>query len=203
MRFVSHAKASQLRSPLNMSSARGFTAHADEVVHTWAMFRLLKRRVTSPAGEDFERTFVSTPGAVGMVAITDDGNVIFVHQYRATLDTFVREIPAGMRDIEGEDPATTAVRELKEETGYTAGSIEYLGTCLSSPGVTDSSVEVYLATGLVAGDSEPHGPEEDTMFVEHVPFSKALQMIEVGEIADAKSAYGLMLAARRFPHLVR
>ena len=186
-----------------MTAGRGFKAHADEVVHSWAMFRLIKRRVTSPVGEEFERTFISTPGAVGMVAVTDDGEVIFVHQYRATLDSFVREIPAGMRDVEGEDPATTAVRELKEETGYSASSIELLGTCLSSPGVTDSSVEVYLATGLVAGESEPHGPEEDTMFVEHVPFSQALEMIDRGELTDAKSAYGLMLAARRYPHLVR
>lgn len=186
-----------------MTAGRGFKAHADEVVHSWAMFRLIKRRVTSPVGEEFERTFVSTPGAVGMVAVTDDGEVIFVHQYRATLDSFVREIPAGMRDVEGEDPATTAVRELKEETGYSALSIEFLGTCLSSPGVTDSSVEVYLATGLVAGDAEPHGPEEDTMFVEKVSFARALEMINAGEITDAKSAYGLMLAARRYPHLVR
>lgn len=167
------------------------------------MFRLLKRRVTSPAGEDFERTFVSTPGAVATIAVTDSGDVVFVHQYRATLDSFVREIPAGMRDIEGEDPATTAVRELKEETGFTASSIEFLGTCLSSPGVTDSSVDVYVATGLSAGEAEPHGPEEDTMFVECIPYREALAMIESGDITDAKSAYGLLLAARRFPHLVR
>ncbi len=186
-----------------MSSLRGFHAHDDHVVHQWAMFRLLKRRVTSPTGEDFERTFVSTPGAVATVAVTDSGDIVFVNQYRATLNSFVREIPAGMRDIEGEDPADTAVRELKEETGYTATSIEFLGTCLSSPGVTDSSVEVYLATGLVAGIAEPHGPEEDTMFLEHIAFSKALAMIDSGDISDAKSAYGLLLAARQFPHLVR
>ena len=186
-----------------MSSPRGFQAHDDDVVHSWAMFRLLKRRVTSPVGEEFERTFVSTPGAVATVAITDDGDVIFVNQYRATLDSFIREIPAGMRDVEGEDPGVTAVRELKEETGFIASHIELLGTCLSSPGVTDSSVEVYLATGLIAGDAEPHGPEEDLMFVERISFAEALAMIESGDITDAKSAYGLLLAARRYPHLVR
>lgn len=186
-----------------MTSSKGFQAESDEVVHSWAMFRLVKRRVTSPVGEEFERTFVSTPGAVATVAVTDDGDVIFVHQYRATLNTFVREIPAGMRDIDGEPPQTTAVRELKEETGFLASNIELLGTCLSSPGVTDSSVEVYLATGLVAGDAEPHGPEEDLMSVEFVPFAQALAMIDAGDVTDAKSAYGLLLAARRYPHLVR
>jgi hypothetical protein len=64
-------------------------------------------------------------------------------------------------------------------------------------------VEVYLATGLVAGDAEPHGPEEDLMFVERISFAEALAMIESGDITDAKSAYGLLLAARRYPHLVR
>jgi ADP-ribose pyrophosphatase len=108
-----------------------------------------------------------------------------------------------MRDIEGEEPSVTAIRELKEETGYSASTMEFLGTCLSSPGVTDSSVDVYLATGLVDGDAEPHGPEEDVMTVERVPFSRALQMVDSGEITDAKTAYGLLLAARRHPHLVR
>lgn len=186
-----------------MSSEHKFRAHEDVVVHAWAMFRLIKRPVTSPDGEQFERTFVSTPGAVATVAVTNGGDVIFVNQYRATLNSIVREIPAGMRDVVGEEPATTAVRELKEETGYLASTIEYLGTCLSSPGVTDSSVEVYLATGLERGDAEPHGPEEAVMEVEHISFARALEMVDSGEISDAKSAYGLLLTARRHPHLVR
>jgi hypothetical protein len=69
--------------------------------------------------------------------------------------------------------------------------------------VTDSSVDVYLATGLAAGEAEPHGPEEDMMTTERVSFSRALQMVDSGEITDAKTAYGLLLAARRHPHLVR
>lgn len=186
-----------------MADNPGFNLQSDETIHAWAMFRLVKRSVASPAEEIFERTFVSTPGAVATVAVTDDGDVIFVHQYRATLNEIVREIPAGMRDVEGEDPAETARRELKEETGFAASHIEYLGTCLSSPGVTDSSVEVYLATGLVNGESEPHGPEEDSMVTELVSFAEALAMVDNGQLTDAKSAYGVLLAARRYPHLVR
>lgn len=167
------------------------------------MFRLIRRVVKAPQGEVFERTFVSTPGAVATVAVTDTGDVVLVSQYRATLDSLVLEIPAGMRDIEGEELSVTAIRELKEETGFSASKMEFLGTCLSSPGVTDSSVDVYLATGLVDGDAEPHGPEEDVMTVERVPFSRALHMVDSGEITDAKTAYGLLLAARRHPHLVR
>lgn len=184
-------------------SQGGFSVENDSVVHKWAMFRLVKRTARSPRGETFERTYVSTPGAVATVAVTDDGNVLLVSQYRASLGAVIQEIPAGMRDIEGEDPAVTAVRELREETGYVSTRIEFLGTCLSSPGVTDSSVDVYLATGLHAGESEPHGPEEDEMTLEVIPFAEALRRVDAGEITDAKTAFGLLMAARRHPLLVR
>lgn len=174
-----------------------------QTVHSWAMFRLLRRFVKGSHGESFERTFVSTPGAVATVAVTNDGDVVLVSQYRASFDSFVLEIPAGMRDIEGEDPAVTAIRELREETGFEAKAIEMLGECLSSPGVTDSSVIVYLATGLSAGQFQPHGPEEEAMETRLVSFAEALEMVNDGRLKDAKSAYGLLLAARRHPHLVR
>jgi 8-oxo-dGTP pyrophosphatase MutT (NUDIX family) len=179
-----------------------FVATNDDVVHSWAVFRLLRRTVRSPRGEQFERTYVSTPGAVAVVAITADSHVVLVSQYRATFDSFVLELPAGMRDVDGEPPSLTAARELKEETGFTANSVEYLGTCLSSPGVTDSSVEVFVSTDVTKGESEPHGPEEDFMTVHTVPMHEALRMVEDGEITDAKTAYGLLLAARQFPHLL-
>lgn len=173
-----------------------------QTVHSWAMFRLRRRFVKGSQGESFERTFVSTPGAVATVAVTQEGEVVLVSQYRASLNSFVLEIPAGMRDIEGEDPSVTAVRELREETGFESDSIEMLGECLSSPGVTDSSVIVYLATGLTAGQFQPHGPEEEAMHTLLVPFADALEMINDGRLKDAKSAYGILLAARRHPHLV-
>jgi len=183
--------------------ANRFEATETQVVHSWAMFRLLRRFVKGPHGASFDRTFVSTPGAVATVALTSDGDIVLVSQYRASFDSFVLEIPAGMRDVEGEDPSETAVRELREETGYAAESIELLGECLSSPGVTDSSVIVYLAQGLTAGEFQPHGPEEEAMSTTLVPFSEALEMIDDGRLTDAKSAYGILLAARCHPHLVR
>ena len=182
---------------------RGFHIAREETVHEWAMFRLLRRQVTSPAGEQFERSFVHTPGAVATVPVLSTGEIVLVEQYRASVGGCVLEIPAGMRDVEGEDPAITAVRELREEAGWEAGSIEFLGQCLSSPGVTDSSVLVFLATELQPTSIEPHGPEEDEMVIHRVQFSTALAMIEDGRLNDAKSAYGILLAARRHPHLVR
>jgi 8-oxo-dGDP phosphatase len=183
--------------------AKGFVTDKEGIVHEWAMFRLVQRHVTSPQGISFERTFVHTPGAVAAVAVSDSGQIALVEQYRASFGGYVLEIPAGMRDVEGEDPAVTARRELREEAGVDARHIEFLGECLSSPGVTDSSVLVYLATGLSEVDMEPHGPEEDEMLLHWVPLDEALSMIENGHITDAKSAYGILLAVRRHPELVR
>ena len=182
-------------------ASRRFVAHSLDVVHSWAMFRLVRRSTIAPSGEQFERTFVSTPGAVACVAITADNDIVLVRQYRSTFDDLILEIPAGMRDIEGEDPELTAVRELREETGYSANKITYLGRMLSSPGVTDSAVEVYLATELVPGEAEPHGPEEDAMEIVVIPFSEAVAMVEDGRLGDSKSVFGVLLAARRYGHL--
>lgn len=181
---------------------RGFTTKALDTVHSWAMFRLLRRTVASPTGESFERTYVSTPGAVACVAITDDHHVVLVRQYRATFDDMILEIPAGMRDVEGELPEVTAVRELQEESGYKASHITHMASMLSSPGVTDSTVEIYLATGLQRGETQPHGPEEDSMEIVVVPFAEAMTMISDGRLRDSKSVFGILLAAQHYGDIV-
>jgi ADP-ribose pyrophosphatase len=165
------------------------------------MFRLLTRHVSPRGGEDFERTYVSTPGAVAVVALTTQGEVVLVSQYRASFGAVVTEIPAGMRDIEGEAPEVTAARELQEETGFIAHEVVFLGRCMSSPGVTDSVVEVYLARNVEPGKWSPHGPEEEAMVITTVPFDDALSMLDDGRLTDAKTAYGLLMAVRRHPEL--
>lgn len=180
----------------------GFVSLGVEAVHEWAMFRLQRRGVRTPTGHEFERTFVATPGAVGVVALDDDGRMMLVSQYRASVDSMVVEIPAGMRDVEGEDPSVTALRELREETGFMGSRIEHLGRCLSSPGVTDSMVELYLVRGLTECDPEPHGPEEDHMLILHVPFEEAVAMVMDGRVVDAKSVCAILLVARLHPELI-
>lgn len=186
---------------MNDSDHKGFVSTALDVVHSWAMFHLLRRTIRSPRGDVFERTYVSTPGAVGVIAVTPDNHIVLVSQYRSTFDDYVLEIPAGMRDVVGEDPARTAWRELAEETGYIPKTVEMLGTCLSSPGITDSVVELFFARDVAVGDSAPEGPEELEMSVLLIPFSDALTMVDKGEITDAKSVVGILLAARRFHDL--
>lgn len=186
-----------------MADSEHFRTTKRSVVHSWAMFSLLASEVESATGEVFERTFVHTPGAVATVALTPENDIILVSQYRAALDSFVLEIPAGMRDKEGENPEITATRELKEETGYSGELVDFLGEMLSSPGVTDSTVRVYLMRDVVGGTSHPEGPEERAMTVERYPFVQAMEMVESGQIADSKSVFGIMLAARRYPDLLR
>ena len=187
---------------MNLNNRGGFNASADDVVHEWAMFRLLERTISHPNGEDFKRTFVSTPGAVAVVAVDVNANVVLVSQYRSSLDAMVLELPAGMRDVEDEDPIDTAARELKEETGYEAEDLVFLGSCLSSPGVTDSRVEIYCAREIRGGQMEPHGPEEGFMDVMVIPMREAVAMVEDGRIIDAKTSFGLLLTARRYPELL-
>ena len=186
---------------MNQSDHKGFVTTALDVVHSWAMFRLLRSTISGPQGDVFVRTYVSTPGAVGVIALTPDNQIVLVSQYRSSFDGLVLEIPAGMRDVVGEDPARTAWRELAEETGYVPATVEFLGFCLSSPGVTDSVVELFIARDVVVGESAPEGPEELEMTVMLIPFARALAMVDEGEITDSKSVVGILLAARRFHDL--
>lgn len=167
-----------------------------ETVHDWTYSRLVTRTVLSPSGEQFARTYVASPGAVAVVAVTDDDEVVIVRQYRATVDRYVAEIPAGMRDVEGEPPAETARRELAEEAGLAAGTLSPLGSILSTPGVSDSVVEIFLATQLTEVPLRPHGPEENEMSVERIPFDEAVRMCMDDEIIDSKSVAGILRAAR-------
>lgn len=187
---------------MSLENRGGFNASEDNVVHAWAMFRLVERTISHPNGDDFQRTFVSTPGAVAVVAVNAQAQVVLVSQYRSSLDAMVLELPAGMRDVEDEDPLDTARRELKEETGFDARNLVHLGSCLSSPGVTDSRVEIYYANDIVGGEMEPHGPEEGFMDVQVIAMKDAIAMVEDGRIVDAKTAYGLLLVTRRFPELL-
>ncbi len=153
--------------------------------------------VRFPDGSIGELEMIRHPGASAVVPFlsdprSEDPQVLLIRQYRYAADGYLFEIPAGRLDP-GEDPLHCAARELKEETGCTAEKLDYLLTMYTTPGFTDEKIHLYMATGLVAGETKHEADE----FLELRPvlLSRALEMIEAGEIQDGKTALGLLFAA--------
>ncbi|HXY73615.1 MAG TPA: NUDIX hydrolase [Actinomycetota bacterium] len=138
------------------------------------------------------REIVRHPGSCAAVAL-DGTDVLMVRQLRDAVGERLLEIPAGTRDVEGEDPGACAAREVLEETGRRVARIEPLGWVYASPGFLDERVDLYLA------DLEPGEgvPAEEGIEVVRLPFADAVRMATSGEIRDAKSLVGLVLAAAR------
>lgn len=179
------------------NGAGGFESLGDEVVHDGYVITVTKARFRAPDGSIIERDVVRHPGAVSVVPLWEDGSVTLVSQFRAPFGRDMIEIPAGMRDVEGEDLEECAVRELKEEVGITADHLERLAVFNNSVGFTDEEGTVFLATGLSEGEREAVGVEEHHMGVMRVPLTEALEMIADQRITDAKTIIGLTLAAGR------
>jgi len=150
-----------------------------------------------PEGVAFERDVVRHPGAVAVVAVTDDDRVVLVHQYRPALDGWILEVPAGTCDVEGEPDEVTAGRELAEEVGYAASRLDLLARCAVTPGFCDEFVSVFLATGLTPVPTGRQGIEERYMRVEPIPLERFDQMVDDGSIVDATTILGVGLAKRR------
>jgi ADP-ribose pyrophosphatase len=153
--------------------------------------------VRFPDGSIGELEMIRHPGASAVVPflsdpLGEDPQVLLIRQYRYAADGYLYEIPAGRLDF-GEDPRDCAARELQEETGCTADRLDYLLTMLTTPGFTDEKIHLYMATGLTPGETKHEADE----FLELQPvlLSRALEMIEAGEIRDGKTALGLLFAA--------
>lgn len=174
-----------------------FTKLTETEVHRGFRFTVSSVRFRSADGTEFDRDVVHHPGAVAVVPLHDDATVTLVRQFRAALDGDLLELPAGLRDVEGEPDELTAERELIEEAGLSADRFELLVTFHNSPGFCDESVSVFLATGLREVADDRQGIEEQHMTIERVPFDDALAMIRDGRITDAKTIIGLTLAAAR------
>lgn len=177
-----------------------FRRTAEREIHRGYVVHLVQETFVSPDGETFERDVVRMPGAVAVVPVLEgapgDPHVVLVRQFRAPLGDDLLEIPAGLRDVEGESPDLTAQRELGEEAGYRAGRIQLLTAFHAMAGTTDHLVHVYLARDLVVVPPQAHGAEERHMSVEVLPLAAAVDEVVAGTITDAKTVIGLLLAER-------
>jgi 8-oxo-dGTP pyrophosphatase MutT (NUDIX family) len=171
-----------------------FRKLAEREIYAGDRISLGRATFESPDGHRFERDVVHHPGAVGVVPVVDEGNaVLLVRQYRAPVAREMLEIPAGLRDVDGEPPEETARRELVEEVGQRAGRIEKLCEFHNSPGFCDEVVHVFVAFDLEECDNDLQGIEESHLTVEKVALDDVPHLIRRGEITDAKTVIGLTL----------
>jgi ADP-ribose pyrophosphatase len=161
------------------------------------VFRV-ERRFVDFGGVTFDREILVHPGAVAVIAIDDAANVVLLEQYRAAVDGAILEIPAGTCDIDGESLERTAHRELAEEAGLAAGSLELLGIFLNSPGYSSQRTALFLATQLEEGQRAPDGVEEAASRIIRVPLGVAVAMMESGRIEDSTTCLGLLMAKSRY-----
>ncbi len=178
-----------------MSDASFAVIATHEVVET-GFLRLERLEVRAPDGSTVLREVVRHPGAVAMVPVVGD-SVVLIRQYRAPVDAYVLELPAGKLDIAGEDPALAAHRELEEEIGYRAGLLEPIATFWTGPGFTDERMTVYLATECEPVEHSPHGPEEENAEVVHIPVADLPAMLGDDRFEDAKTIVGLQAMLQR------
>lgn len=151
--------------------------------------------VRMPGGRVVEREVLAHFGAVGIVPVTSDNEVMIVEQYRHAARRRLWEIPAGKLD-RNEDPLDCAIRELKEETGVTASEIVKIAEFYNSPGYSNERFHLYFAKIATIGEAEPDGDEESDLKIMIIPLAEALSKIDEGEICDAKSIIGLLLTDR-------
>ncbi|MFN0018331.1 MAG: NUDIX hydrolase [Pirellulaceae bacterium] len=139
------------------------------------------------------REIVRHPGAVVVLPLLDDGRVCLIRNYRISVNQTLIELPAGTLEP-GEEPIQNAERELIEETGYRAAKFQKLHAFYLSPGILDERMQLFLATGLTAGETAREAGEEIDNLV--VPWDEAIEMAIDGRIQDAKSIVGLLLVDR-------
>ncbi|MGD0789117.1 MAG: NUDIX hydrolase [Terracidiphilus sp.] len=193
-------KAKKLAAKGVKAAATAETAQmlSSEVVYQGPLFRVLHDKLIEPGGRESERDVIRHNGSVVILAMDrskDKRNpwIVVERQYRHAAGQFLWELPAGKLDA-GEDALTGAKRELAEETGYSAKKWKPLVEYYASPGFLGESMKVFVAEGLVAGDSHPEDDEQIEFRL--VKLSELLKMIEKGAILDGKTLSSVLLYER-------
>ena len=161
-------------------------------IYDGVIVHLYKDTVQLPNGNPATREVIRHIGAVAVVPVTDDGNVIVERQFRYPLHEVITEIPAGKLDNAAEDRLSAAQRELREETGYTADNWQELGDFHPTPAYCDENITLYLATGLHLGQRELD--EDEFLNVVAVPLEELVADIMAGRITDGKTQTAILKA---------
>lgn len=161
-----------------------------ELVYDGKVVHLYVDEIELPDGKHAIREYSHHIGAVAVVPLTDEGEVICVRQYRYAHRTVLTEIPAGKLDAPDEDHVEAALRELREETGAHCEKLTHLMTFRSTPAIFDEKIDLYLAEGLTFGDTD----EDDDEFLEvvRIPLPELVDRILRGEVSDGKTVAAVM-----------
>lgn len=146
--------------------------------------------VVLPNGKPSKRELVKHPGAVAVIAITQNHKIVLVEQYRKALERTLVEIPAGKIE-QGEDPKETAFRELEEETGYTASDLHFVQSFATSPGFADEIIHIYVAQGLKKVTENRQLDEDEFVEIHECSLAEAEKWIQDERIYDAKTAFAI------------
>lgn len=161
-----------------------------ERIYEGAIINVRKDKVTVMNGESFREIVEHNGGAV-IAAIKDDGKMLMVNQFRKPAERVMLEAPAGKIDP-GETPETAALRELKEETGYTAEHIQLMTEMYPSVGYSEEVLYLYVCTGLTPGETD--FDENEAIDICEYPLGELYDMVMRGEIKDGKTQVAVMMA---------
>lgn len=177
-------------------SEHSYDVLSSETVYAGRIISVRKDVVTMPGQTSSQRDVVQHPGAVGVVALDSQGRVLLVNQYRHPVRRRLDELPAGLLDVEGEPALETAKRELAEEAGYAADTWHVLVDTLTSSGMTDEAIRVFLARDLREVDRDVQEHEELDMTSAWLPLEEAVSRVLAGELENGMAAVGLLAAGR-------
>ncbi len=163
------------------------TLVSGELVYDGSLLKVRRDTVSLPDGKLTTREYFRHPGAVVVIPVFDDGSVLLERQFRYPPDRVFIELPAGKLDA-GEDPLLCAQRELREETGYTASSWQFVCTIHNAIAYSDEHLEIYLARGLTQGEAALD--EEEFLEVFSLPFDQLMDLIRQGQVTDVKTMIG-------------
>ncbi len=164
---------------------------SSEEIFDGVAIHLFKDEILLPNGNKGVREVIRHPGAVCVLPVTENNEVIFVNQFRYAFNKVTLEVPAGKLE-KGEDPLEAAMRELSEETGLSAKNVTYMGELYTTPALIDEVIHMYLATDLIEG--EQHLDEDEFINTLKMPMEEALAMVMKGEIRDSKTQLLLLKA---------
>ena len=154
-------------------------------------FKIRRDYLKTPNGRETRLEIIEHGGSVVLIPIDDDGNLLFVRQYRHAAGEDLLELPAGTRD--GDEPfEACAAREIREETGMEAGKLQKIGEFYLAPGYSSEFMVVYLSTELKENPLD--ADDDEFLQVEKIPLKKAIEMAERGDVPDAKSLASFLLA---------